>query len=228
MAGPGPSLIVGAGTAIETELSRAIVRDGGAAYRTDSLRSVQTALKTVDRLDAVFFCRAPRTEGRVDELTVEAWNDTVIEPLTEFAFVAQAARAALRDGSGSIVALLDVDGEATVPGSLAIATLAAGLGGLVRAIAVDLAFEGIRVNGVLAGVQEESVPTPAGRGPGTGSDGWTAVPLRRPVAPADIAEAMLFLASKRAEAITGTILRVDGGILAQRYRPRRVKAAVGR
>ena len=83
-----------------------------------------------------------------------------------------------------------------------------GTDALTRALAVDLGPYGIRVNAVApAAVPQLSQPGP----PGSGLD----LPLQRGGTAADVAQAIGFLASSAANFITGQVLAVDGGLLAQ-------------
>jgi 3-oxoacyl-[acyl-carrier protein] reductase len=90
----------------------------------------------------------------------------------------------------------------------------AGVVGLVRSLALEVAPQGITVNAVVPGL----VPTPQSLDPvnSLGPEGVAAfqqhVPIGRNGAPADIAAAFLFLASEEAAWITGQALVVDGGM----------------
>jgi 3-oxoacyl-[acyl-carrier protein] reductase len=93
----------------------------------------------------------------------------------------------------------------------------AGLVGLVRTMALDVARDGITVNAVAPGV----VVTPQSSDPvnSLGPDGLTqfesAVPVGRNGVPDDIAHAFLYLASAEASFLTGQTLVVDGGVALQ-------------
>ena len=95
--------------------------------------------------------------------------------------------------------------------------------GLTKALSVELAPQGVRVNAVCPGaaLTEGAVAFVAAGAP-QGIDleaQWSGIaartPLRRLVGVADVADAVLFLVSDLAQAITGVLLPVDGGILAQ-------------
>lgn len=90
----------------------------------------------------------------------------------------------------------------------------AAIEGLVRALAVELGPQGIRVVGVAPGVIRTAQTTDAVNSVGT--DGLAAlaglIPLRRVGEPADIADFVLALASSRSRYLTGQTIVVDGGV----------------
>jgi len=118
-------------------------------------------------------------------------------------------------GGGSVVVLSSVDAFVGAPGYAGYCASKAGVTGLVRAAALELAPVGIRVNAIAPGAID--TPMIRGRdGDGTLLEALVEqVPLRRAGLPADVAQAALFLASDAASYITGTTLVVDGGIMAQ-------------
>ncbi|NUK36571.1 SDR family oxidoreductase [Streptomyces lunaelactis] len=124
------------------------------------------------------------------------------------------ARAALphlaASGRGAIVNIGSVNGEQDF-GNHAYSAAKAGLASLTRTLAGDAAPRGVRVNQVTPG----TIRTPAWSGREASLDALSRVyPLGRVGEPEDIAAAVAFLASSDAAWITGTTLRVDGGLLA--------------
>jgi len=146
-------------------------------------------------------------------------------PLTPFAaidaallqrtfFLAQAALPWMRHrGGGCILVTSSVTGpRVAYPGLAHYAASKAGVNGFIRAAALELAAENIRVNGVEPGMIR--TPAMANLGDAQVNQAIAAsVPLGRLGEPADIAAAMVFLASPAAAYITGQTLVVDGGAL---------------
>jgi len=118
-----------------------------------------------------------------------------------------------RSAGGRILFTSSVTGPRTaIPGLAHYAASKAGLNGFIRAAGLELARQGITVNGVEPGL----IDTPALRTLGTPTELEAMrenIPMARFGAPEDIARAMLFLASDAGSYITGQTIVVDGGAL---------------
>jgi NAD(P)-dependent dehydrogenase (short-subunit alcohol dehydrogenase family) len=116
-------------------------------------------------------------------------------------------------GGGAIVNIASIAGRRiSFGGGANYSASKAGVLGLTRHAAYELAPDGIRVNAVCPG----PTATPfAGAAPSAAQKAQRAkkIPLGRMVEPEDIADAVLFLASPAASMITGVALDVDGGVL---------------
>lgn len=181
--------------------------------------ALAAAVAGVGALDIVVANAAVQLIGaddRVDRLDLEVWRRTLDTNLTgAFLTAKHGARALLAAGGGSIVLVGSPAGSYGIARGLqAYAASKAGLIGLVRTMAADLAPEGIRVNAVHPGLTE----TPM-------NDWWTeepelrarlvaGVPLGRAGAAEEIAAVVAFLASAEASYVTGAIWPVDGGLTA--------------
>ncbi|EMH5181278.1 SDR family oxidoreductase [Serratia marcescens] len=129
-------------------------------------------------------------------------------------FLAQAALPWMRRrGGGCLLVTSSVTGpRVAYPGLAHYAASKAGVNGFIRAAALELAAENIRVNGVEPGMIR--TPAMANLGDAQVNQAIAAsVPLGRLGEPEDIAAAMVFLASPAAAYITGQTLVVDGGAL---------------
>jgi 3-oxoacyl-[acyl-carrier protein] reductase len=95
----------------------------------------------------------------------------------------------------------------------------AGVVGLVRAMAVELASQGIRVNGIAPGyIRTAQLLSEEHSLGAAGAEAAPAfIPMGRLGEPEDIADVILFLASGAARYITGQVIAVDGGLLVGRY-----------
>lgn len=130
------------------------------------------------------------------------------------AFTTIILEAMVKRGSGSIVFISSVNALQHY-GNPAYAAAKAGINAYARAIAVENGRHGVRANSVCPG----SIRTPAwdhriNRDPDIPGKLQRLYPLQRIVDPNEVAEAVAFMASKRASGITGVALPVDAGLTA--------------
>jgi 3-oxoacyl-[acyl-carrier protein] reductase len=114
----------------------------------------------------------------------------------------------MRARYGRIVNIASVVGPKANPGQANYAAAKAGLIGLTRTVAAEVARRNVTVNAVAPGFIETDMTADL---PG---ELLAAVPARRPGQPADVAGCVRFLASDAAGYVTGTTLVVDGGLSA--------------
>ena len=151
----------------------------------------------------------------IAEMTTEDWDRVLAVNLTGAFNGIQAVLPHMRarGGGGAIVNIASIAGQRISFGGTANYTASkAGLLGLTRHAAYELAPDGIRVNAVCPG------PTATGFGGAMPTEESKAVrarkiPLGRMCEPEDIADPILFLAGDSARMITGVALTVDGGVL---------------
>jgi NAD(P)-dependent dehydrogenase (short-subunit alcohol dehydrogenase family) len=154
------------------------------------------------------------------EIDRTRWRAVVDTNLTGVFLMSQAvAREMATSGSGVILHTASIDASGGDGPYAAYNASKAGLLGLNRTMALELAAHGIRSNCVSPGFTH-TVMTEKAVGPKlmeylNGS--FTRVPIKRLVRTDEIAQAFLFLASDQASAITGIDLRVDGGLTANWY-----------
>jgi 3-oxoacyl-[acyl-carrier protein] reductase len=157
----------------------------------------------------------------LEELTDEKWDLTHEIDLKGVMRVCRAAAPAMREtGRGSMIALSSIMGVAYGwDEHVQYSAAKAGVVGLVRGLAVELARDGIRVNGIAPGYirTAQALSEEHSLGPEGLEDAADFIPMGRVGEPEDIADVSVFLASEGARYITGQVLVVDGGLLVGRY-----------
>lgn len=158
--------------------------------------------------------------GTVEECPEEEWDRIMRVNLKSVYLVSRAAIPHMRAaGGGSIINVSSAHAIATADHVPAYATSKAGVLGLTRQMAIDFAKDGIRVNAVLPGGTDTPMARQhlsfLGRDPGEAAYKPDDRRISRVAQPAEIARAILFLASRDASFMTGSPLIVDGGQLAR-------------
>ncbi|WP_431281313.1 SDR family NAD(P)-dependent oxidoreductase [Humitalea sp. 24SJ18S-53] len=133
-----------------------------------------------------------------------------VDLAANFALAREAA--GLMQGAGRIVFTSSVNQWMPNPGLVAYGSAKAGLGGLTRQLALELAAGGIMVNAVAPGTIETDLNRAARADPAWHAKKLTLIPAGRTGTPQDAAGAILFLCSDLAGYITGTTITVDGGL----------------
>jgi 3-oxoacyl-[acyl-carrier protein] reductase len=139
------------------------------------------------------------------------WDAVIATNLTAaFALTQAVLKPMIRQHGGRIIAISSVVGQSGNAGQANYAASKAGLIGLVKAVALEVASRGITANVVAPGRIETDMTRDI---TGQAREEWASkIPLRRLGTPADIASAVCFLASDEASYITGHVLAVNGGM----------------
>lgn len=155
------------------------------------------------------------------EMTDEKWDQIFDVDLKGMMRLVRAAAPGMKAaGTGSIVCLSSIMGVAYGWGEhVHYSAAKSGVVGLVRGLAVELATNGIRVNGVAPGYirTAQALSETHSLGPAGLEAAASIIPLGRVGEPDDIADVILFLASGAARYLTGQVISVDGGLLVGRY-----------
>jgi 3alpha(or 20beta)-hydroxysteroid dehydrogenase len=120
-------------------------------------------------------------------------------------------------GKGSIVNVSSVDGMKGSNGLAAYGASKWGVRGLTRVAALELGYQGVRVNSIHPGGVDTMMTNPMGQSRAEVDQRFKMVPLQRVGAPEEVARATLFLASDDSSYVCGAEIAVDGGMLAGQY-----------
>jgi 3-oxoacyl-[acyl-carrier protein] reductase len=182
--------------------------------RRDEVRAaVNTCLERFGRLDVLSANAGIAGSTPFMEIEDGEWRRMLDVNLTgTFQCMQEAARPMIEAGGGSIVLTTSTNAFWVESNTAAYSATKGGLLTLMRTAALDLAPYGIRVNAVAPGIVKTRLSQFLTEDPVEGPTYLARVPLRRFAQPADIAEAVLFLASDAAAYVTGEQIVVDGGV----------------
>jgi len=178
-------------------------------------RCIADAVEAMGGLDVVVNAAGILKAGRIEDTTVDLWDEMMNINLRSIFHLMKLAVPHLERSLGNIVNVSSVTGPRSFPGVLAYCVSKAGLDQLTRCAALELAAKGIRVNAVNPGV----VVSGLHRSGGMNEEAYDAFlehsktthPLGRVGKPEEIADLIYFLASDRASWITGATVSIDGG-----------------
>lgn len=192
-------------------------------------------VRSTDRADAVIADIEAR-HGGIDVVVANAgiahrvplarldddkWDLTFDIDLKGIFRVVRAALPGMRTrGSGAVIALSSIMGVAYGwDEHVHYSSAKAGVVGLVRGLAVEVARDGVRVNGVAPGYirTAQLLSKEHSLGPEGAETAGAFIPMGRIGEPEEIADVIVFLASSSARYLTGQTLVVDGGLLVGRY-----------
>ena len=201
---------------------------GSAEYHRLDVRSTEAADALVARIEAergaidVIVANAGIAHKvPLPALTDEKWDHTFDIDLKGIFRVIRPALAGMKARKkGSVVALSSIMGVAYGwDEHVHYSAAKAGVVGLVRGLAVELARDGIRVNGIAPGYirTAQLLSKEHSLGPEAAEAAGAFIPMGRIGEPDEIADVIHFLASHGARYMTGQVVVVDGGLLVGRY-----------
>ena len=172
---------------------------------------IQDVIKTYGRLDILVNSAGITRDGLLMKMSEEDF-DKVIETNLKGTFntIRFASRQMLKQRSGRIINMSSVVGIAGNAGQANYASSKAGVIGLTKAVARELASRGITVNAIAPGFIETEMTAVLSDAVKEAS--VAQIPLGRFGKPEDIAKTAAFLASDDAGYITGQVIQVDGGM----------------
>jgi 3-oxoacyl-[acyl-carrier protein] reductase len=201
------------------EVCDAIIAAGGRASSsqfdvgdpTATKNAIDEILKEKKKISILVNNAGITRDGLMMRYSVDDW-DKVLQTNLRSAFVASQAvlRPMMKERKGSIIHMSSIVGIIGNPGQAAYCAAKAGVIGLTKSMAKELASRNIRVNAVAPGYIETDMTSALNDEQKQAV--LAEIPLGRQGTPDEIAQAVVFLASPASAYITGQVIVVDGGM----------------
>lgn len=171
---------------------------------------VRRATQEFGRLDVFVNNAGVTRDASLRKMSVEDFDLVIQVHLKGTWLGIRAASAEMREaGSGSIINLSSMSGKIGNPGQTNYSAAKAGVVGMTKAAAKELAHHGVRVNAIQPGLIR--TPMTAAMSADAFAATEATIPMRRAGEPAEVGGAVVFLASDLSSYMTGTVLEVAGG-----------------
>lgn len=207
--------------AVVAELGdRAVALHGDAGLAADMAAAVSLAAQRFSPINAAIACAGVMGATAVADTSDDDWAALLHGNLTTMFVTARASLPTLIEQRGAFVAVASVAALVALPQSCAYTASKHAMIGLMRSMAVDYGPRGVRVNAVCPGwvttpMADDHMALVMEREGCSLEEAYRIVnrdvPLRQPATPAEVAQMCTFLASDRANAMTGSVVTVDGG-----------------
>lgn len=197
---------------IEAAGGKAFTIQGDVSKAEDVDRIFKTIKEEFGQLDVLVNNAGITRDGLLIRMKEESWDAVLSTDLkSDFLTIKAAAQMMMRKKKGCIINIASVVGIMGNIGQANYAAAKAGVIGLTKACAKELAARNIRVNAVAPGFIATDMTDAI---PEKNKEAMlTAIPLGRMGLAEDVAKAVSFLASDDASYITGQVLKVDGGMV---------------
>lgn len=187
-------------------------KKGDVSQEEEITQVVEDILKESGGIDILVNNAGITRDGLIFRMSSENWEKVLRINLTSAFYISRiVARSMAKRRTGSIINMASVVGIGGNAGQANYSASKAGLIGLTKSVAKEVASRGVRVNAVAPGYIESDMTRDL---PEQAKEAMLSqIPLARAGLPRDVALAVTFLASDRSTYITGQVLRVDGGMV---------------
>jgi len=178
----------------------------------DAAHLIHTTLDKFARLDILVNNAGITRDNLLLRMSEAEWDSVIAVNLKgAFNCIQAATRSFMKQRSGKIINIASVVGQIGNAGQANYAASKAGIIGLTKAVAKELASRNVMVNAVAPGFIQTTMTDKL---PDKAKEAlMSAIPLGRLGQPEDVAKAVRFLSSDAANYITGQVLNVDGGMV---------------
>lgn len=181
---------------------------------------VDGVAEDLGRLDVLVNNAGIGPSGRADETSDDDWDALLATVLTGAFVASRAALPHLQRSGGSIVNVSSVSGIGGDWGGASYNAAKGALTNLTRAMALDHAGDGIRVNAVAPSFTATEMTSGMDEDQDLMARFRDRLPMGRPAEPEEVATVIAFLASSDAAYVNGVVIPVDGGLSASNGQPR--------
>jgi len=212
LAAAGVRVILAARDAARLEAaSAAIPGSSWVAIDMSSQDSIKAAFAQAGRVDILVNNAAMTKDGLALRMKKDDWDAVLSTNLTgAFLAVQQVLQGMMKERWGRIINISSIVGETGNPGQANYVASKAGLIGLTKSLAQEIASRNITVNAIAPGFIDTDMT--AALSDQLKENMLAHIPLKRFGKPEDVAAAVKFLASEEAGYITGAVLNVNGGM----------------
>jgi len=212
LASTGARVILAARDAAKLEAASAAIP--GSTWVTldmSSQESIKAAFAKAGPVDILVNNAAVTRDGLALRMKKDDWDSVLATNLTgAFFAIQQVMQGMMKERWGRIINISSIVGETGNPGQSNYVASKAGLIGLTKSLAQEIASRNITVNAIAPGFIDTDMT--AGLSDELKQNMLAHIPLKRFGKPEDVAAAVKFLASEEAGYITGAVLNVNGGM----------------
>jgi len=212
LASTGARVILAARDAAKLEAASAAIP--GSTWVTldmSSQESIKAAFAKAGPVDILVNNAAVTKDGLALRMKKDDWDAVLATNLTgAFLAIQQVMQGMMKERWGRIINISSIVGETGNPGQANYVASKAGLIGLTKSLAQEIASRNITVNAIAPGFIDTDMT--AGLSDQLKQNMLAHIPLKRFGKPEDVAAAVKFLASEEAGYITGAVLNVNGGM----------------